>query len=374
MQASSSRGLPKVTDPTSTTDPAPLRPAYGSQGQEVVLWANYVEMKLPSELVLYRYSIDIEPEVKGKKCEQVVRLLLEMPELVVFTRDLVTDFKSHLLSRKKLNTEKYVFNISYRAEKEDEPSAEAKPYKITVKLSGTLSVADLIDFLASTDPRLNCTEKSSIIQALNILVRHHAKLNSNLITVGSSKTFSFSSNSARADLGGGLSATRGFFSSVRAATSRILININVSHGAFYNATRLDQLIQNWLSANGQNNHRLQKFLSKLRVALVHLKERKNRAGEPIPRTKTISGLASPDDGSKLDHPPKVGRFGAGPKEVEFFLETSPLSSHPNAGKNRGTKKGKKGGGASAQNETAGSYISVYEYFEKRRYALLCVSL
>lgn len=331
-------------------------------------------MTPPLDLVLYRYHIDIIPEVKGKKREQVVRLLLEMPGLVEFTRDLVTDFKSNLISRKQLKAETSEFQVPYRAEKEDEPSPKAKTYQITLKSIGTLTVAQLTEFLTSTNLHLGCTEKLPIIQALNILVRHYAKLNSNLATIGSSKTFSLSPDSAKADLRGGLMAIRGFFSSVRVATSRILININVSHGAFYNAVRLDQLIQNWLSIYGKNYWKLGKFLSKLRVNMIHLGEKKNKAGEPIPRIKTISGLATTNDGRQLEHPPKVQQLGAGPKDVEFFLETLPTSSDPNSGKNKGTKQGKKGGGAGAQSLSAGKYISVYDYFNIRKCALLWVSL
>ena len=67
--------------------------------------------------------------------------------------------------------------------------------------------------------------------------------------------------------------------------------------------------------------KLNNFLKKVRVRVTHI-IRRNKAGQEIPRTKAIASLASPGDGSTLPNPPKVPRFGAGPKEVEFFLNKS----------------------------------------------------
>ena len=107
--------------------------------------------------------------------------------------------------------------------------------------------------------------------------------------------------------------------------------------------------------------------------MIHLAEKKNKAGESIPRVKTIFGLANKDDGHSLDHPPRVQNFGAGPKDVEFFLNDSPgapssSSAGQAAGTSSGKKKGKGGkGGVSnhgpGQNiSQSGRYISVYEFF------------
>lgn len=79
-------------------------------------------------------------------------------------------------------------------------------------------------------------------EALNIFLKHYAKSANNLATLGANKTFSIGGGES-ADLGSGLTALRGFFTSVRAATNRILVNINVSHGAFYQEGQLTRLMQ-----------------------------------------------------------------------------------------------------------------------------------
>lgn len=76
---------------------------------------------------------------------------------------------------------------------------------------------------------------------MNIFLKHYAKSTNNLATLGTSKTFSIGSGES-VDLGHGLKAIRGFFTSVRAATNRILVNINVSHGAFYQDGELTRLM------------------------------------------------------------------------------------------------------------------------------------
>jgi len=116
--------------------------------------------------------------------------------------------------------------------------------------------------------------------------------------------------------------------------------------------------------------------------VIHLGEKKNKAGESIPRVKTIFGLATKDDGQSLEHPPQFPNlranpnqiFGAGPKDVEFFLsDSSGAPSSSSTGQAAGTPgskkkgKGKKGGASSRGPDQTppqgGRYISVYEFFK-----------
>lgn len=249
---------------------------------------------------------------------------------------------------------------------------------ISYQETGTFSVSELITYLNSTDMNTTYADKLPVLQALNIFLGHYAKSSPTVATVGSSKSFSITT--PKQDLGAGLSALLGFFSSIRLATCRILVNVNVSHGIFYDAIPLGSLIEKY---GASNNSGLQSFLKRVRVKVTHLAEKKNKAGESIPRVKTIYGLASKDDGHGLDHPPLVRSFGAGPNDVEFFLndsigEPSSLSAGQAAGTLSSEKKGKdsKGGAsthgpgqnvsgqnASRQNASQGGrYISVYEFF------------
>jgi len=352
----------------------------------VTLWANYVELDVSSALLLYRYNITVTPAAVGKKLNQIVRLLLQEPDFAEVQKDLVSDFKTTLVSRQKLpDAEK---SIPYRAEGEDTPRTNATQYNVRVQHVGTHAAAEFMEYLTSTNLSACYDDKLPMIQALNIFLNHYSKTAPDLATLGSTKTFSIDKSAATCNLGTGLSAVRGFFASVRAATGRLLVNVNVSHAAFYQAGPLVGLIGHF---NPASKKKLQTFLKMLRIKTTHLKEKKNKSGEVIPRVKTILALAAPSDGRGLAHPPRVSDFGAGPKDVEFWLESpavaggastsgqqtggkgkktpekgtqagTPTPPHGTGGKGKKSQdKGGKPGGAPGSSG-AGRYISVYDFF------------
>lgn len=365
----------------------PSRPGYGTDGAPITVYANYVQLFAKPELTLYSYDISaITPEVAGRKRTQVIRLMVEeAAKLADLRRDVVTDFRSTLISRKQLNLQgaEPVITVTYKAEGEDEPRENAQQYMIKIKYAKTLTVGDLTSYLASTNPAVQYDNKVEMIQALNIFLNHYSKSTNNLATIGASKTFSMSAGADRMDLGMGLTALRGFFTSVRAATNRILVNINVSHGAFYQEGLLTRLIDayNPQFNNDRGIRALEKFLKRLRVRTTHLKEKKNKKGEVVHRIKSIYALAKKTDGRKLAQPPQVSQFGAGPKDVKFYLTDQPSSatassSVPGAAPSQPTQskkgKGKKGKGKAGAPTTAGpqpaaagvtgKYVSVHDHF------------
>lgn len=191
-----------------------------------------------------------------------------------------------------------------------------------------------------------------------------------MATIGASKRFSLANDADKWDLGTGLTAIRGFFSSVRLATCRLLVNVNVSHGAFYEAGPLDQLMHKYYASHQRSKYKLNNFLKKLKVNPTHLPGRRNQKGEIVQKTKTIFGLANTNDGHNLQHPSRVREFGAGPKDVEFWLgggaEGQPASIE-GAGSQEGAKKKKKKGKQAGPCEkpspgSSGRYISVYDFF------------
>ena len=349
-----------------------------------MLWTNYFELLPEPNLVLYRYHVNVSPAATGRKLTQIVRLLLEAPGYVGFRDDIVTDFKSTLISRRKLSSGEVKTVIPYRAEGEDEPRDNASSYTVHVEDTGTLTVAELTDFLTSTNVNAVSSNKLPIIQALNILIGHYAKSSTTTATIGSSKAFALGQGSDRGDLGAGLIALRGFFSSIRVAASRILVNINVSHGAFYDSIPLNQLIEKYGREQHFNLFKVESFVKRVRVRTTHLKEKTNKAGLVVPRVKTVFGLATKNDGHGLEHPPRVQKHGANVKEVEFFLSDSPLatgssSAVPGAAMDQPSKssgkkgKGKKGGPSenkpyqTGSSTSQGRYISVYDFFKSGTY-------
>ncbi|KAJ2906219.1 putative RNA interference and silencing protein [Zalerion maritima] len=348
----------------------PLRPAFGMMGTPVPLFANYFEMKPSSTVVLYRYDVqNVTPEAKGRKLEQVVRLLLESAELS--GRDIATDFRSTLLSLQKLDQDELPVKVTYRDEGEDDPRPGAKEFTINVQYTSTLDVSALMNYFSSQELGARFDDAPQLIQAFNIFLNHYAKSTNNLATVGSSKRFSLAQGAETENLWGGLRVIRGFFSSVRLGTGRLLVNVNVSHGAFFLHGPVVNLMDEFARTQ-PNIYRMEKFLQKLRIVPTHLPVRHNKKREVIQRPKTFVGFAGKGDGSQLDKDkrPKVARFGAGPEQVEFFLDANPdqpAKQPTQGGKKKGKKQGGQGGGPQAGPATAsgGSYITVGEFFRTR---------
>lgn len=327
----------------------PTRPGYGTRGAKVELTANYVELLPASNMVLYRYNIDVSPEAAGRKRHRIVQLLLETSEMSAYKGHIATDFRSTIVSKVKFTHDDDIIQIQYRSEGEDEPTTSAIVYKARAQYTNTLSVGELVDWMNSTNLAQSFEHKQELTQAFNIFLNHYAKSANNLATIGSSKSFSLHQNAARGDLGAGLEVIRGFFSSVRIATCRILVNINVSHGAFYHNGPLPGLMQNY---GTRNTSALEKFLKLIRVRTTHLKEKRNKANEVIPRIKTIFGLARKDDGHGMAHRPRIKQHGAGAKDVEFWLDGD---SSPAKVKGKPPPQGPSTSGA-------GRYITVFDFF------------
>ena len=331
----------------------PIRPGYGTRGRLVTLWTNYFQLTPSPKMVLYRYDIAISPEINQKrKRTQLIKLLLDLAEFKELRNDTVTDFAQLIVSCKPLGDDLVrTHDITFRGENEDTPLPKAQTYRVRIQRSGTFGLDQLMDFLTSSSVGTGFGDKQPIIQALNIILAYHSKTSTSLVTTGQTartKTFSISQNVDTRDLGAGLAVLRGFFTSIRVAACRILVNVNVAHGVFYQAGSLPHLMDAYTP---RNPVRLEKFLSKkVRVQVSHLPIKKDKAGQVIPRIKTVFAFARKDDGQGGDGPsPRVQRFAAGAKEVEFFLrdESSQKSQ----------AQGKKGGSTSG-----GRWITVFEYF------------
>ncbi|KAK2046757.1 Piwi-domain-containing protein [Colletotrichum somersetense] len=315
----------------------PQRPGYGTRGAPLTIWANYVELVVPPNLKLYRYDISVCPNATGRKLTQE-------------------------LSEGGMN-----IKIRYRAEGEDKPRQNATEYVVKLRYADTLTVAELTEHLTSTDWTANYANKLPMIQLLNIFLNYHSKSSRDLVAVSSSKTFSLSQTSAARDFSAGLTAIRGFFTSVQTATCRILVNINVSHSAFYQEGPLDQLILRF-DPQLRGKNRIKAFLKGLRIRTTHFPEKKNKRDEVIHQIKTIFRLATPNDGNGLIHPPRVREYGAGPKHVEFWLENparTETSTRQETGAGTGKIKIKSKEVISSYpsvSTTSGRYISVYNFF------------
>ncbi|KAL2371462.1 hypothetical protein RJ035_001965 [Blastomyces gilchristii] len=346
----------------------PLRPAFGTQGRPVLLWANYFEIVSSFNLTLHRYKVEVQEQdgktPAGKKLKRIIELLLE-EHFGNMKNQIATDYKATLVCKTAINLPQEMFSITYRLEYEDEPAPRARTYKVRVVAIGSLDVAPLLQYLSSPRSGEQLPAKEEIIQALNIVLGHNPKTNRELLSIGANKHFPLGRGGESYDLSGGLTALKGFFVSVRATTSRLLVNVQVKATPCYSEGSLPDIMNSFsASIRGPTHfHKLNRFLKRVRVSVNHI-VRKNKSGRVILRIKTIEGLAHQSDGRYLQNPPQVPWLGAGPKDVKFFPD-GPTPPAEGQSKKNG-KKQKKGPVKPGGDSSTGSYISVYDYF-KRNY-------
>lgn len=336
----------------------PTRPGYGTRGSKVLLYANYFQLSVESTDDLFRYNVEVSQEPKGGKLKQIFRLLL-VSHFAQNLNFIASDYKSILISRVDLLLKQHerVYDVHYREEYEDHPQQNARVFRVKVTFTGKVSISACLDYLSSTNTSAMFHNKPEVLQALNIMMGYYPKTSEETISLGSNKHFNVDPSSVeRFELGAGLDVLRGYFVSVRAATSRFLINCQVKYAACYQEGKLSTVMAAYRREGPPSVYRLETFLKKLRVRVTHIR-RVNNQGQDIPRFKMITGLASPADGKSLAHPPIVPKHGAGPREVQFWLEGAGPKTIGKT-KSKGKKPAKSGP------EESGRYTTVEDFFHE----------
>lgn len=301
----------------SSTD-VTQRPAYGTQGRPITLWANYFELLPNPNQPFNRYAISVLPvgsgEVPtGKKLARIVQLVLQqLPPTI----PIATDTKSTLITPKTLGFTNKEFQITYYPETEKSPNDKSPKFRAKLEHTGTLTFETLLNYLSSSELTVEKPAvKDEIIQAMNIVLGHGMRQNSDIITRSSrsGRNKYFPNGGNLMDhwlLSSGLQAFRGFFMSVRAATGRILLNVQVQHLAAYEVIRLDTFIDK-LQGGKMSPDKAERMIVGLWVHVAHLNN----------RLKRIAGFASPRDGRGKPHPPVVPRLASNATDTKFYKDS-----------------------------------------------------
>ncbi|KAG7008143.1 protein argonaute-3 [Physcia stellaris] len=350
-----------------------LRPGYGTRGSAVTLWTNYFEVKSQaSHVAMYLYTMTVDPSdkysiPKGKKRKQLINLMLRDPMFWALKPVVIaTDFNENLLTKTPLAFSGETARISVNFRGEGALHAPEKPitYTVSIKKKHTLNLSDFQDYL---DPTKMTSEynKSPVLEALNIIHGYHSKQSQTLTTVGAKRVFPLDQQGGQ-PIPPGLVALRGFYSSVIGATSRILVNVNITHCAFHKQRPLGELIWELCPEHNQDDidyPRLQQFLKRLRVTTNHLTEKDKAFG----KVRTIFGLAMSDDGTGRERPPKISgrKLGAGPAAVSFFENVcAPSSSTSESSRLQISTNSMKENVPPSSATNEGKYINVQNFFRK----------
>ncbi|PTB68912.1 Piwi-domain-containing protein [Trichoderma citrinoviride] len=354
---------------TPMNDRLPARPAFGTQGRPVVLWANYFKVNVTKDS-FFRYTMDVkkcprkptapkkepggkaaskkageapgsgEPdlarEVKGRALFYVIKAVLAKLLSQDKTLVAVTEFKSQLVTLKKIDLVENPLEVEVPR---DEGGDLMDTYLVQFHGPADVDVGNMKQYLTSMIDAPGAADEApfprfpEVVDALNIILGHGPRSDPNkTAAVGSSRFFPFGNDKVIEQLTHNwraLTAARGYFQSARLATGRTLLNVNVTHGVFTLAGPMREIFDN-LGMKAAYQDKTQawklrafgKFLPKTRVWVTM----KTTEGKTIRRSKAIRALATSFDakmkGRGMAHPPKFdgGMEYGGPKNVQFWLE------------------------------------------------------
>lgn len=267
----------------------PLRPGYGTLGNKVILRTNYFQVMLSDkDLQLFRYQVQVvkEPNAARKRKRAFELFIQDAPCLSGLRHAVATDNRTTLITIKKLDLgpeDRGVYVVPYYDAEEDGPDPRKDPLTFNIQYVKALSVQELLTYLSDTSGNAHYDDKDELLQSLNIAMARKPSSSPGVAVLPKANKF-FPTSQNPGDLGGGLIALRGYYTSVRTSTLRLLINVNSITAAFYVPGPLLGLIRKFRSEAGSGS--LTNFLKGVQVELTHLK-----TGKGLPKKRVISGLA-----------------------------------------------------------------------------------
>ena len=288
-------------------DILPARPSYGGAGHPILLDTNYFIMDInadnPDQL-LHKYELDITPlgsaRLTTSKSHRLVEILLERPTFKSLQPGVATNYSNKIFTTQRVSVGNDVIAKGFPKfapleyfEPGEDPRNDPRKYQITISYIGAQSVSELIKKVASLPDESNPTyDRDSLVHDLNIIINSTPSQDRTTYAGGRrTKFFKWEPNS-QLDLGSGLIANRGYYSSVRVSSPSVMVNVHGCVSAFYKNVKLSQLMDEFAnSADGKAMvpGALEGFLDGLKVTTNYLRE--EAGNKPITRVRTIKALA-----------------------------------------------------------------------------------
>lgn len=323
----------------------PGRASYGTKGRPIVLRTNYLNLQFTydatKELMgktLYRHEVEIHPRQPKMKTRRVMEQIIATDHFRGKDRATATDYSTIIVTTAAPKSEHSSIGKVWQEmenfvippvgsndapgalDPNAPPNVQAARTRITVSYRityrGSFSAKHLLDYLTSSSAGATYAGHGDLIQMLNMIICKAPNETSAVANLPGNRFYPHhgalgASNHPRmdlSDLGQGLVALRGYFASVRPATGRILLNLNVTSGAFYPPVHLLELLE---MSGIQGNVAVEMFIGKLKVNYEH------GGSKPIQKQKTIFGFArTPTNFLPKETRFTVERFGNA-KQVSF---------------------------------------------------------
>lgn len=339
----------------------PGRTGYGTKGRKIVLRTNYFTLTTAfeanqNEVTLYKYEVEVLDKKPNKKPnnpqeEDISRSKKRRLYDALFQHSMfsgvtwATDYANTLVTTQKLDLEKFMGGKEFRpftlpSENQNGPSQQgtsndaAAPafvreardrntFKVLIKYQNSYTLREIIQYLRSPSSGALYAGRDPLVQILNIIMTKAPNGANNVRNVGQNNFYPFNGHPGTefSNLGNGLEALRGYFTSVRPAINRLLVNLNVTSGAFYKALPLMGLMDEFRGGLDQR----EAFLRMLKVRADYIKDGQQKPF--MSKIKTIVGFAMPivKDGKKIVD---VKRFGNA-QEVKFkYIDSSVPNAQP----------------------------------------------
>ena len=257
----------------------PPRPGFGKNGMQTVVRANFFKVELPKK-PMYQYDVDFSPnEKKGDKRQRLFELMQLAPEFKQLVKDpgfIAHDSSKTIISAKKLDIEdktKKDFMVRFFYADEG-PSDKDKEYQVSITPVRELTSTELEQHV---DGKAKDFDSSTIIRALNIILAKFpasaVSADKKIVNFGQNRFFIIEKQPV--DLGTGLVAYRGYYSSVRPSFGKVLCNINVCMAAFYKPQNLADMIDEVFGGRGGMQGGIQrKSLNGLKVNTTYMGKKK----------------------------------------------------------------------------------------------------
>lgn len=289
----------------------PRRPAHGKLGRLIQLVANHFSVQIPDGNV-YHYDVEIHsetsakakvPEQKKYRClstkinRTVMELLVNKHRHDLSNCIPAFDGRKNLYTRRELNFRERTFAVDLEEDR--------RVQKFTVKIQYAATVN--LDVLhAVYENRVNRVPQE-VLQAIDIVLRHGPSIK--LTPVG--RSFfkpPFETNS----LGGGREVWFGYYTSVRLAQWKPMLNVDVSATTFYEPLPLVSFMCKLFSDNrraltpadfrklSEHQHtRLNKELKGLRIKVTHLPYPRKYKVARVTRESASETSFLLDDGQRI---------------------------------------------------------------------------
>lgn len=285
-------------------------------------------------MVLYRYNVKIaaakgskrSTEPKGQKAQRIFSLLLDQ-HFKDQQKTIASDFAAYFISMIQFELDETTYPVRYFFEG-TEPDDESPVHEVTVKLDNRISLSSLADHISSSQISAFFNNGDQI-QALNIIMSHFPKRDTQIANSGANSHFdtaAIKTGQNVASLDKLLFAIRGYCVSVRAATQRVLLNVQIKHAVMlYTPKTLAEYIEIFQRSQGTDLHALERTIANISINVTHIPAKTNISGRLMPRLpKTVQRLASDKDGTG-SNTVKVPKFGANADQVFFSVDNKFIS-------------------------------------------------